>query len=1285
MVCLGFSSDVQGAVSNWSGATDGNWNTGTNWDSVPVSATTTALVFDNANQLTTTNDIPGGLTLNSLTLTANSGIRTLIGNKLTFDGTTPFFTMQNSIGTSGVDDTTINTLVQMNQTLGITGGVDFDHQLVFSTTAVFSGTGGLNWNGGVGFISATNTYSGLTTIAGGLLGVNKNGAFGSSTGVTLQSGGVLQLQNTPAINKPLSLAGSGFSGLSALNGSGGGTKTWSGAITLASNASVGAFSSASLRINGTVALGANTLTVEPDAASGVSIFGAITGTGGLTKTDAGTLTLPSGANSVPTNTYSGATLVSGGKVVVQRNNAFGASSLVTLSPSAEIELRSRTNASGSPVGGATVSRPLLLGGKLSAGAPISDFDGSPELWSGAITLSGNSTLSASGAGPFFVPSTLQIGGNLALGGFTLNLAPDGSSSRHIVEITGGITGSGLVNITTDSGSVSLDGMGASTFTGPVSVNGNLSLGSGDNFGDPANTVTFTGGSLVTFTNFATIGARPFVITGAGGLAFVPGSFASTIGANISGTGPVQFTGIGIGSGGVITLAGSNTFTGGMVSGFATSVAFSSDSQLGAVGGPVTLDGGGLHGLVNTTFSNARVLTVTSNNGTLSTPDGVTLIMSNNIAGAGLLTFAGSAGGTPGGTIRLTGTSTQSGGTEIAGATLEAASDAQFGGPNGILNIGRPNGVSPLYGTLRALGNITVPATRTTTFQNATVDTNGFDVTFNQPMTGLHLTKDGAGVLRLNTANSNNSNDSNVAVLAGVLRLGIDNAVGPGRINLEVASGANFDFNNFNQRVKGLTGLGEVRLGSGTLTIQDNFGVSFDGVISGTGRVILDNAGTSIFGGDNSFNGGLTLRNASRLFLRSTSGLGAAGNAVTLDNGGLGSLFGSPGPLVIDASTNLIIGAGGGSFSASGVPLIIAAQLTGSAPISFNDGGDDYEVRLTHAANTFTGNVQLGSAQGFGSAVLGIVADGSLGDAANIVTLGDGFFDGESIRTAQGTLRAFANFTLPASRAIRLNGSTSEAGVFDTNGFNVTVESAITQLTPEMPLQKKGAGTLLLNGTSTFTGLTTVTAGTLGGNGTLSGPLRVSSDATLAPGTFSVSEVAFESGSHFAISNSGSLHCAGIAQLDGEVEITAPGGLTTPATFVILHQDLAGPPSGQFNHQGIPLGEGDHFSASGYDWQITYEGGDGNDVALTAIGIAQPPSFQINTFLLDTPPGNAPGRQVQMSLSGPPDTLFLLRASHDLLIWTTLTSLSTDAVGSALIDFTDPDATGPRRFYLLAVP
>ena len=65
--------------------------------------------------------------------------------------------------------------------------------------------------------------------------------------------------------------------------------------------------------------------------------------------------------------------------------------------------------------------------------------------------------------------------------------------------------------------------------------------------------------------------------------------------------------------------------------------------------------------------------------------------------------------------------------------------------------------------------------------------------------------------------------------------------------------------------------------------------------------------------------------------------------------------------------------------------------------------------------------------------------------------------------------------------------------------NTTVSGAITQAATAQALTKNGAGTLLLNGTSSCTGMTTVNAGTLGGTGTITGSVTVLAAGSLAPG------------------------------------------------------------------------------------------------------------------------------------------------------------------------------------------
>jgi autotransporter-associated beta strand protein len=84
----------------------------------------------------------------------------------------------------------------------------------------------------------------------------------------------------------------------------------------------------------------------------------------------------------------------------------------------------------------------------------------------------------------------------------------------------------------------------------------------------------------------------------------------------------------------------------------------------------------------------------------------------------------------------------------------------------------------------------------------------------------------------------------------------------------------------------------------------------------------------------------------------------------------------------------------------------------------------------------------------------------------------------------GTIRAGAsnaNF-LPALTGLIANVQTGGAK-FDTNGFDVTVTQPLTHdpaldVTPDGGLTKLGVGTLTITAANTYTGATTVTAGTL---------------------------------------------------------------------------------------------------------------------------------------------------------------------------------------------------------------
>ncbi len=1004
-------ASAQAATFEWTGLNSGDWATGTNWSSsVPTSATDTVLLFDNASRLGTTNNIAGGLTLNSLTLTANSGVRQLTGNKLSFDGVNPTLTMLNTVG---IGNTTLGMPLQLNQTLAATGGVDFERQLIFTASGVLSGTGGLTWLGGVGAINSVSTYTGPTLISGGALGFTTTGGLGGTSSVTVASGGALQLQNN-TVNKPLSLAGAGSNGLPALHSALAQASGWSGPITLAANASIGATGTSTLFVSGVIS-GSADLSFLPVATGVVDLNGA------------------------SPNTFTGAVTVRTGTLTINNDNKFG----------------SATN---------------------------------------VVTLENGATLAASGN--LTIPPTRNL--QAGAGGFALQHANNSVVVNSVIGGNGGVT--------------------------------------------------------------------------------VRGQFTRATGT--------------------VTLAGNNAFGGGLTAGAFGRIAAATDSSLGAATGLLRLDGGEVRFSAGFIIPAARPMEVTANNGRLFVPSGQTMTIATNVSGAGRLNL-GDEQFALGGVVTLAGVNTHSGGVNLRDITLQIDSDQRLGGASGVLDAHAA--------TLKALGSFEIPETRSTTFTNFAIDTNNFDVTFNQPITGVNFTKQGAGVLRWNKANASVALSDNT-IEAGTLRSGVVSAHGV-NARIQIAEGAMLDLNNFDHTLGGISGLGAVQLGSGRLTL--NGGGIFAGVISGTGAVVVQ-GGSVRLNGDNTFTGGLTVRNGGSVQVASAAGFGATGSAVTLDGGSIGTSSAALAPVVLDASVPFTIGLAGATFEAQGQSLIVASTLTGSFPIRVRGGGSGFEVRLTSSENTFSSNLQIGSAED-GDEVLGIVADGALGAAANTLRLGDRFFDGESTSAARGTLRAFANLNLPATRIISLDGDvndSSSGGEIDTNGFNVTIASAIGQVRPGMRLRKDGAGRLTLNGSNTYNGETRIAGGTLSGTGTIAA-VRVDAGASLAPGdevgTLHTQSATFSNGSTFALdfaspSSADRLEVAGSVTLVGNVQLALalsyqPSGQDL---FTVLSNDDGDPISGFFSFESEVLQEGETFAALGANWTISYAGGSGNDVTLAVV-------------------------------------------------------------------------------------
>jgi autotransporter-associated beta strand protein len=319
-----------------------------------------------------------------------------------------------------------------------------------------------------------------------------------------------------------------------------------------------------------------------------------------------------------------------------------------------------------------------------------------------------------------------------------------------------------------------------------------------------------------------------------------------------------------------------------------------------------------------------------------------------------------------------------------------------------------------------------------------------------------------------------------------------------------------------------------------------------------------------------------------------------------------------------------------------------------------------------------------------------------------------FYDNEIANTSAVTI--YANGLLDLNDQSETIGSlTGAGGAIDLGSGELTVGANGNSTTNTSPisgaggrLRKIGPGTLTLIGPNPYTGTTTIECGKLVINGSqLNSAVTVKSNAIVggngsigtltaqrgivAPGTgtgrLSTKSVMFDSTSEYRASLYGTqpvldynqLFVTGTVNLGGaKLDVALGFNGATNNSFVIIAND--GVDAVQGNFFGLP--EGQYFYVNSTQFQISYHGGDGNDVVLTQTSTTMAP--HIDTIV------KLPNGHVQLNGTGIPFYLYTIERSEDLLNWMPIEMVASNDAGDVVYEDWE-GATLPKAFYrLLAV-
>jgi autotransporter-associated beta strand protein len=967
----------------------------------------------------------------------------------------------------------------------------------------------------------------------------------------------------------------GFSGIAVTQTRGTATNTINSALALNNAINIRNNSTGTLNLTGAINTNGNTITLD-GTGTATNISGIISSTGAIIKNDTGTVALNAA------NTYSGGTTVNNGTLSTNNNAGFGTGAITlaggTLASSASNTIGNAVNLTASSgISGLTLSNTLTQsGGSYTLNLANSTL--------GAVALGGGTLTTRVDSGTSTISGVIANGGLTKTGSGTLTLGGNNTYTGNTT-VTEGVLQLGASNRIANTSTVELNGgtLNLNTFSEQV---GNLTFSNGgaidfgaqtganyflfaNTTGSPSGVLTIsnwqsgtdilasstalsstvldqlyfvgygagaTQAAAQTVTGYGA-GWRPISATTTGWTAWDSGAGNNrwSRGANwnpdlannwtATNTTKVSF---GTGAQTTVDLEANRTINAMRFD--AGSASFNIGNSQGDI---LTFDGpnAGSIAFIQQSSSNNQSLTMGTVN--LAKNTVVDMIGSGNLTIASALTGSGNlVKENTGGTLILSGNSTAyAGNIYVNAGTLQISNANALGNTTGTTTV-LDGGTLAVSGTITSAENITVA---------------GAGVGGNGALQAVSGTGTLSGTVTLAGATTVGATSGNTLALGTVTGAGQNlTTTGAGNVNLTGAL---------------TTGTGSLTIGNSGTTTMTGAANTYTGTTTvNAGTLVLNKAaGTTALAGNLTVNAGSVRLDANNQIADSST--------VTLNNSATFNLNGRTETLgqLNSTSATATTALGAGSLTLDGpnnTNSSYAGVLTGTGASSLNIAGTG-KVYLSGTGSGFSGTTNVtsgtlnvsGSNTVLGSGAVNVSTGGNLQlqggiSLANAITInGSGTSGNGAIENFAGNNTLSGGITLGSASRIQSDTGTLALTGNITLGANTLTAGGPGNLTQSGViagtggLTKDGSGTLTLSGNNTYSGATTVSAGTL----RLGASERINN----------VSAVSVAAGAIFDVNGVtetiGSIAGAGEVRLGGGTLIA--GGNNTSTTF---SGDLNGP-------------------------------------------------------------------------------------------------------------------------------